>query len=468
MRVFTIYLEAIKCLNKPTGKQILEHDVRITTTLNYVYRIDILNKHLNPQKFCQSRNQLCNGKLTIRERSTYKLPRHLTHKIYKDQLRNRQKKGLTHQNAQGCVKSIETVKTTQFLKLTFKRPYILLSPSTVLQQKTRETRDYIDVPDFMDLDINIIYPRALRDTGSTVMRVFQTQQLLQQFSKNKYRLHTLPISSYRADIFERFMIRKYRKKSVNIFCKNAIDRISLSTRRWLHEGDNVICVDYLDKDMSCFDFSYIDLHIASSNTQFKFLQSMANTTDSKVCHVPHQADLRLLTRRKKETSSGKIYYFGEARNLYCPPEYLDRIELLPYIGKMSDGDIEKLETYQFQWCVRDPRQNRDLAVIKPITKVENAISLRQNPIIGFDQTDAIEIMGEEYPYIIRNYTRQGFQEIFEKIECRATMKTAQSIIHNSHKNRGALFYAKKYDEMIDLSLEILKLKNFKNKIQGKS
>ena len=267
------------------------------------------------------------------------------------------------------------------------------------------------------MNIYFIYRKSQENLGSVKMRVFQMKEMLE---KKFLKIETIGIYSVKLQFLQIFWFIKVKNKSILIFNKDAIDRASLKVINSLRKRGIKVGIDVLDKDMNYFDYRKIDFLIASSQRQFRYLNSVVKTVSSNpsVYYIPHQADIRLGNLQldfASEKKSKKIFYFGEHTNIYVPSKYLEHITILPYSGKMGSSDINEMTQYHFQYCIRGPQQNTSLYIFKPITKLINSLYLGALPIISFDMEDAVDILGPKYPLTLREYSEAGFQELFDLI-----------------------------------------------------
>lgn len=268
------------------------------------------------------------------------------------------------------------------------------------------------------MNIYFIYRKSQESLGSVKMRVFQMKEILE---KKFPKIDTIGIYSTKPKFLQILWFLKIRNKSIIIFNKDAIDRTSLKVIDALRKRGIKIGLDVLDKDMNYFEYQKIDFLIASSQRQFKYINSVVKTIDTKpsTFYIPHQADLRLRNLKADflhGKKSKKIFYFGEHTNIYIPSKYLEYVTILPYRGKMGSSDINEMVNYQFQYCIRGPQQNASLYIFKPITKLINSLYLGALPIISFDMEDAVDILGKKYPFTLREYSEAGFQELFALLE----------------------------------------------------
>ena len=268
------------------------------------------------------------------------------------------------------------------------------------------------------MNIYFIYRKSQEGLGSVKMRVFQMQELLRKKFTN---ISTIGIYSTKPKFLQILWFLKVKKDSILIFNKDAIDRVNLKTIDILRKKGVKVGIDILDKDMNYFDYQKVDFLFASSQRQFRYLNSVVNTIDPEpsVFYIPHQADIRLNNLKQNFMSENKpkeIFYFGEHTNIYVPSKFLEHITILPYRGIMGPSDIDEMKRYQFQYCIRGPQQNTSLYIFKPITKLINSLYLGAMPIISFDMEDAVEILGPKYPFTLREYSDAGFQELFALLE----------------------------------------------------
>ena len=260
--------------------------------------------------------------------------------------------------------------------------------------------------------IYLIYPRAYETAGSTQMRVFQLKQLLDEYGKNDFLVTLVPISNLRHPFFWNLWIRKFEKNSALIFCKNAIDRMPLKLLIELQSRGVTIALDYVDRIVDGIDIDLIDVHIASCQRQFEFLNRL-NVKGKKLL-LHHYGDLRIF--KKKPINQKKIdksYYLGEIQNLFLPEEFLSKIDIFKYNGILTNEMIDSAAKYKFQYCVRPKLQNESLNYFKPPTKIMNSIALGNLPIISADQSDAIQILGKDYPFVILKHNAEELSRVFD-------------------------------------------------------
>ncbi len=171
-------------------------------------------------------------------------------------------------------------------------------------------------------------------------------------------------------------------------------------------------MDYIDKSLDGFNFSGIDIHIASSSKQTAFLNSL--TIEKKeIFHLFHLGDLRIYDIKQNKIQKKGIVYYGELQNTYIPESLIDRVEIMPYNGITTEQDLLKLISYKFLYCVRDPKQNRAVSLFKPATKLMNAIALLTPPIVTSDMDGVTDLLGFEYPFMAKTNSDKDIQKILD-------------------------------------------------------
>lgn len=274
------------------------------------------------------------------------------------------------------------------------------------------------------MKVFFIYPRAHKNTGSSKMRCFQLTKILNCYSRDNCEFLVAPISTLPIKQFWLAWIYKFPPGSVLIFCKNAIDRLPVQYRHVFKERGLVLGVDYVDRDMTSFNFSEISLHISSSMRQNRFLKSILKEK-TKIIHLEHFADVAAyeLPRRKIDQHNGRIFYLGEPNNVYLPSRFIGQVDILQYDYKIPI-DLKGMSRYKFQYCIREPQQNRNLHTFKPSTKIMNSVALRVPAIISHDMEDAIELLGVNYPYILDGYDNTSWTSLTDKLSCQKSYRDA--------------------------------------------
>ena len=260
-------------------------------------------------------------------------------------------------------------------------------------------------------NIYFIYPRAHRTTGSTVMRTFQAADILKSYSTAEpLAIETRQITNLRTGLAWHIWCRTIKNQSLAVFCKDAIDRLPRKMLPSLQNRDIKIAVDYIDKSLDGFEFSGIDIHIASSSKQAAFLKSLA-IDNKKIFELFHLGDQRLYNKDQSKIQKKGIVYYGELQNTYIPEKLINLIEIMPYNGFTTEQDLQKLCSYKFLYCIRDPKQNRSVSLFKPTTKIMNSIALLTPPIVTLDMDGVINILGSEYPFMAKINSDEEIQRI---------------------------------------------------------
>lgn len=271
--------------------------------------------------------------------------------------------------------------------------------------------------------IYLIYPRAHRETGSTIMRTFQLHQILKDRCEENIEVLTLPISNLRLNLFWKFWITSFKSEDILIFCKDAIDRIPVKFLEKIQSTGATIAIDYIDKVMASVKYKSADIHIASSDRQYSFLNSIY-FPDTKIVYLPHLGDLRLYKMKQPLDRNDKIFYLGELQNTYIPESFINHVDIVPYNGKVSTDTLKQIQNYKYQYCIRQPHQNTSIVAFKPLTKVMNSIAMSIPPIVSYDLDGITSLLGREYPFMIHSYEEREFNELLEKLNDSALYQVA--------------------------------------------
>lgn len=284
--------------------------------------------------------------------------------------------------------------------------------------------------DIEKVPLYFVYPRVYKDSGSTWMRVHQTHEMIRDHLNHAFQALTVPVSNLRFKLMWRLWEHQFAPNSLIIFCKYAIDRVPKQTIDNLKKKRATIALDYIDRDMSKI-YSFVDLHIASSNRQALFLKSCGIASD-KVVFWEHAADYRIEKFKIYcESNNEKTFYLGEIYNAYIPSYILNKVDIINYRDSVTLDDLKNMSNYKFQYCIRPRIQNQNLSVIKPLTKIMNSIALSVPPIISRDMDEAVSILGPDYPFIVDTTVDSDFHRVFELMKSsRQAYKFAQNTLKN--------------------------------------
>lgn len=268
------------------------------------------------------------------------------------------------------------------------------------------------------LRVYFIYAKAHAKTGSKRMRVDQVVSAIAQNSLGLIDVKVKWVTNFRSNIIWLIWCLNFKRRSLLIFNKNAIDRVPPPIIKFLREKRSIkIAIDYVDRSIEGICFDHYDLHIASSFRQYYFFKEM-NIKKNSVLFFPHAPDIRIRScpiSTINEPTVKQIFYYGESTNIYIPQEFLGYVDILNFDGSIDPSIFSYLGKYKFQYCIRDPLQNRSFNLFKPATKIANSLALGIPPIVSWDQDGVNEILGKDYPFIIKNYDAESFKEIFTKV-----------------------------------------------------
>lgn len=252
-----------------------------------------------------------------------------------------------------------------------------------------------------------LYRKSRRAWGSTTMRAHQLSQIvapylpgvevhLQAFSRH------LPLQL----LWARFVPRA----SVIFATKYAMEAIHPETIRNLHRRDCRVCFDVVDtrRDHLPGPELAADCFISPSLSGVARLQAhvdraWGDTPKPLVAPVLHNADQRLYDRRIRPQDSARTVYWGAIRYA-VRSEAIDR-QVTCFDGSDAAGfaaSLDKVLDYNVHYAVR-PTDPEDLR-IKPFTKGANAATLGALVLADRSVPDAIDFLGEDYPFLLPTNT----------------------------------------------------------------
>ena len=217
---------------------------------------------------------------------------------------------------------------------------------------------------------------------STLMRSLMQAEIAARHAPEGYEVlsTTVPHMSGCIVILDKYLINKrpllhYLKLRGNILLADMVDgRFKLDARLRLVDG--LICCSHKGWD-----------YYTSAQSQ------------APVFFVEHCLDFRLPEMAPPEDAFAP-WYFGAPQNLYCRETIGDTIHIsyTETEKKPATAWLDDLPKANFHYAVR-PKIKEWL--FKPFTKGGIAAWCKANILVHKDDGDALQYLGEEYPYLIR-------------------------------------------------------------------
>ena len=247
-------------------------------------------------------------------------------------------------------------------------------------------------------DICIIYSKGTRNLASIQMRLPQSA---------KHLLYLNPNIKIQGFCLQDSRVNHIKNKCV-ILTKFAAINITNYDLNILISNGNFIFVDPIDAEIDLSRFQNIHAFIASSFKQYEYFK---NETNNLVELVYHPSDLRL----KKIKSQNQSYCLGYFGSLSRIPKELASIDLLTVINT----------PLSFEPKLNLPRYSSSLSiysahlavgtimpklVFKPFTKGLVATSVGSVTLISRDDSEAITMLGSNYPYVAADSKKKSVLE----------------------------------------------------------
>ncbi|MEM7544637.1 MAG: hypothetical protein AAF367_03805 [Pseudomonadota bacterium] len=244
--------------------------------------------------------------------------------------------------------------------------------------------------------------------GSKVMRCDQLAQIATREFGHRYDFEVVKLHMPGQARRQRELIERTRGAIVILLkgAEHSFDDDGLSA---LREAVRGLCIDHVDSTMHGRAVSLADVQIAASNAGFQTLQRLIRGTGTNGHYsgvarlLTHHADPRIVKRSDLTDNRVKLGYFGALHNTIIPPDLTDAIHAPPMRGGTGFADIlGAVRRSNMHYAVRPRPQAGRCAGHKPFTKGFNAASANANIIINRDADDALDYLGPDYPFLIKD------------------------------------------------------------------
>ena len=272
-----------------------------------------------------------------------------------------------------------------------------------------------------------VYASNKEDQGSTNMRVHQLSQMLRPHLENEYDIFLSKIIIPPKFIRNSFSIKlscirwaRNVEKDVILFISKAC--IKFFTPEIIHilKKQNVkLCFDHVDSDFSIGPQGHPDVHICSSYTQQNFIRSFQESNPSftgRVGLLLHNFDKELLNYQATSLSKFQCAYIGTPSVGFLPHQAKKRLTVVEALGVSGMKSIlPRLKNFNAHYALRLPQPKGSL-LAKPFTKGFVAAACDAVVVTNRDTHDAIEVLGEDYPYLVNNLEAAETIEMLDKMK----------------------------------------------------
>ncbi len=197
------------------------------------------------------------------------------------------------------------------------------------------------------------------------------------------------------------------KGAILIFLKQSVETLDDDEVETLRQTARGICIDHVDAAMTGRAMRVADLHIAASHSGYRALQGMiaagGTGLSGAVRLLAHHADPRLHPLPRYADARLRVGYFGARANTTIPAMLRDMVDAPAVEAGRSFPDIlGAMRRSNLHYAVRPRPSDEVQKVFKPFTKGFNAAMANANIIVNADADDAAEVLGGDYPFLIRS------------------------------------------------------------------
>lgn len=245
----------------------------------------------------------------------------------------------------------------------------------------------------------IFYRRSHMRLGSYQLRCKQLQDYVNQ---NSQRIHVFKfhVSTIYNPIFVKLIVRLLSNfSSTMVVHKDAYHVFDDHLLEYCKKYFQYVCIDPIDANISQVNMKSYDAVICSSQKQYSFISTKLKMPAIINIHLPN---IIFNDVNSDNLIKNKVIYFGEKHNFYLPDPLKKLVEIYDYKGELGPREYKLLTTAMFHYAVRPDYQNVSNDVITPPTKILTAAYCERPIIISKRSTDALDLLGAEYPFFIEN------------------------------------------------------------------
>lgn len=265
------------------------------------------------------------------------------------------------------------------------------------------------------------YRPRKRFHGARIMRVDQLCEIAKAHLGDRYDFSS-------RELFRAGQPRRQRKAlqalagAVVIFLKGSgacFDEEGLERLKAEAAG---LCIDHVDAVVGVGPiFPMADVHIFSSYGGMRAVapQFASGRIAGEAAFVTHHSDPRIVLKDHGAAAAVLPGYFGAGFNTVVPEALRHRFE-----GRFfDDGDafeecLAQMPQANLHWAIRTPgwRGPQNLPAWKPFTKGFNAAWAGANVVVDRAEDDAVEFLGDDYPYLAEDTSAAAILDVFAHAE----------------------------------------------------
>lgn len=240
----------------------------------------------------------------------------------------------------------------------------------------------------------------------------QMHRLLKPELKDRARLRLSALPSAKSQALQGLWALTLPRDAVLILTKHAANALTDETRDLLKKRGCAICHQHADGNLAGTPLQGVDVHLAGSLKGVENLnkwraakEAEGQRPEGAVMLLFFGADYRLYSGPKLPDDRLRTVYLGAEVSTVLTPAIRTRVTTLPASNLQTMArSLRRIDAFNFHYCVRtEDRGARDL-IAKPFTKGFNAAVLGAGLITNRSTDDAVELLGEDYPYMLDEAT----------------------------------------------------------------
>lgn len=246
------------------------------------------------------------------------------------------------------------------------------------------------------IPVYFLYARGHRARGSVAMRALQLARFANTLLSEDYAPVTVPMP--RKGRGEQVEAVRHMRDAVIVLTKASIQHLDPEAFAHLKAHNLAIFADWIDKAPRSPYLDEIDVHIASSVAQERFLRD--RFPERPVRYVTHHSDPRISGIEPGSVTAARAVYVGRPDNVTAPPEIVSEITWLDaQTSAEFEAILHRLPDFNLHLAVRAETDEAP-GIFKPFTKGFTAAACRSNILVQRQAHDALAYLGEDYPYLL--------------------------------------------------------------------
>lgn len=263
------------------------------------------------------------------------------------------------------------------------------------------------------LKVYFVYRKSKLPFGSTVMRAHYLRNIADAVLGDKYDFEILRMPADNVPGLQRAWVASCASGGVYFLTKACTNKLSPSNALRLQKKAAGVCFDHVDSDLRYMPMVGGDIHLCCSyaqKTALERIQTCSPEIGGKAMLLLHNVDERLYGMRFPLLNELKAVYCGDPGFAYFTDRILRGVDILEVITTSEmENSIGLLPRYNFHYCIRKPEEP-EAKIYKPFTKGFTAAVCKSNVIVNRQVPDALEFLGEDYPYLVRGLDEEEIIE----------------------------------------------------------